>query len=42
MKGKGGMHKMPGGRMMKNSEMGMMGYGSSKAKPKAKAKKKGK
>ena len=42
VKKKGGMHMMPGGRMMKDSEMGMMGYGSSKVKPKAKAKKKGK
>lgn len=41
MKGKVGMHKMQNGKMMKDSEM-MMGYGSSKEKPKAKAKKKGK
>jgi hypothetical protein len=38
LKAKGGMHKMPGGRMMKDSEM--PGYG--KAKPKANTKKKGK
>ena len=39
MKKKGGMHMMPGGKMMKDSEM-MMGSGA--AKPKPKAKKKGK